>query len=432
MLLNNLGNHFAITRDLVSNWSDWLHWLVNCAVRKLLNNQNTNNNDSVNLSLLTDLVKDHLFFEIFDKISNRFNKKSLYSKEDLFAHMKFTFEKYINWSNRLNEKVQVWIYFWFKSENWSNLFVDYLDKDKGRKKYYDDKAFNELLWFDLNKYLENNKKSVNSSYIFIAEKNCLIIVNSKFDNGFYIIYLSWLSDFDKKIVNSLKEKVVVLVRDKIALILAKYIDSMTWCKNSTYLLEHLFTKNLSIAELDISNLKKLNDVYWRDIWDLAIKHFWNILKKCVRKDEWEVVHISWDEFCIIVKRDNTDWHIQIWDNIFLRLQKLKDDWKFKFNFDYNGENIAHEYDFVNWICYNDTEKWNLTLWECLEISDSRLSKKKWSDWLSSRVVSILKDYKFEKQIQALWISIKSLFWNHSEEDKLRIVSFIFNSLNSNN
>jgi len=420
MLLEKYWNWNRVTKNLLRYWSDWLQSQIKGTIWLLLleDVSTTENEKLINNQELTNVVINDLVIEIFDYIAKKYKKMKVYSKEELFANMKILFEKYLNWKERLNEKVEVWVYFWFKTEKWENWFIDYLDKESWRKKYYSEDKFNDLLWFNISDYLPNDSK--HDSYVYIAEKNCLIIINSEFDNGYYIINLTWLKEFDKVIIDIIKNKVVDLVRDKISLILAKYIDSMTWCKNSTYIDEHNFTKNLSIAEFDISNLKNFNDVYWRENWDLAIKHFWNILKSCVRKDEWEVVHISWDEFCIIVRRDN-NWHLDIWKNIFTRLNKLKEDLKLKFTFQFEGQNITKEYDFKHWICYNDGENWNLTLWEWLIIADSRLSKKKWSDWLSSRLTAILKDYDLPKQVNALWKNLDDLYWNLPHYKRMAII-----------
>lgn len=420
MLLEKYWDWNSVTKKLLRKWSDWLQSQINGAIwLLLLEDVSTIENEKlINNQELSNLVINDLVNEIFDYIAKKYKKMKVYSKEELFANMKILFEKYLNWKERLDEKVEVWVYFWFKTDKWENWFIDYLDKESWRKKYYSEEKFNDLLWFNISDYLPTDSK--HDSYVYIAKKNCLIIINSEFDNGYYIINLTWLKEFDKVIIDIIKNKVVDLVRDKISLILAKYVDSMTWCKNSTYKDEHNLTKNLSIAEFDISNLKKFNDVYWRDNWDLAIKHFWNILKSCIRKDEWEVVHISWDEFCIIVRRDN-NWHLDIWKNIFTRLNKLKDEWKLKFTFQFEGQNITKEYDYKHWICYNDVENWNLNLWECLEIADSRLSKKKWAEWLSSRLYAILQDYELPKQVDAIWKNLHDLYWKFPHYKRMSII-----------
>lgn len=431
MLLKDRNECFETTKYLLANWSNWLKHIIEKYALFVENNIFNFNNLQLNhhnpVSSTLDLVKENILNSIFNSISNKFKLKIIYSKEDLFLYFKTIFERYINWINT-NEKdnASIWIYFLLE---WNVWVIDYISKDDSwRKMFYTTENFSNRLWLSWDFFQKTFIKLDNWEIFNINEKDGLIVIKSQYDSGYYIVHLKSLNEFEKKVLNYLLADLTQLIRDKIWLILARYINPLTWCKNKTYFDEHSTETEYSVIAIDISDFKTFNDKYWYQNWNAVLRKVWKVLRSCVRKNEWEVVHLSWDEFCIIVKRGK-DWtYREIIDNILSRLDynKSKNNFKIALDIEWNSKEIDIKYSY--WISENSTEWWKLTLRECYKKADSRLMLNKWSRWMLNRIRSFFDSYPVEKQ-KNVFIELSDIFNKLSSWLKIDILLSIAKKFN---
>jgi len=99
-------------------------------------------------------------------------------------------------------------------------------------------------------------------------------------------------------------------------------DSLTWLWNSEFI-NNLINimwedkKDFCLIYLDLNDLKKINDIYWHEVWDIAIKKFAELLKLIFW--EWSnfIARLHWDEFNIV--------SLESKEKIYTKLEKL-DTW----------------------------------------------------------------------------------------------------------
>jgi diguanylate cyclase (GGDEF)-like protein len=154
---------------------------------------------------------------------------------------------------------------------------------------------------------------------------------------------------------------------------------------------------------DLDNFKYINDTFWHISWDEILKKFWELLRWSVRKDEGEVIHLSWDEFCIIVKIDDKWNYSNTINRISERINKKMDQWDFLIDL-LNKKNNTKEkvkIKFTMWICENKVECWRLTLEQCYEQADIKMLNVKWTDWIIYRLFKSIVNLNKKTQIRIL-------------------------------
>jgi diguanylate cyclase (GGDEF)-like protein len=154
---------------------------------------------------------------------------------------------------------------------------------------------------------------------------------------------------------------------------------------------------------DLDNFKYANDTFWHISWDEILKKFWELLRWCVRKDEWEVIHLSWDEFCIMVKIDERWNYSDTITKISERINKKIGQWEFSIDLLNKKSNVQEKVNikFTMWICENKVECWRLTLEQCYEQADIKMLNAKWIDWIIYRIFKSLVNLSKKTQIIVL-------------------------------
>lgn len=155
----------------------------------------------------------------------------------------------------------------------------------------------EILW----KFPEDNKKL---SIARITDKIWNKLIDSwNNENEKLWLYIQWIALKIENIYSRYKN-----IKTKIE----SLRDPLTWLHNRRYLnsqldkLVELFPMNenqFSVMLLDIDFFKNINDTFWHDIWDMALKWMAEILNKNLRKKDI-ISRWWWEEFLIILRSIN--------------------------------------------------------------------------------------------------------------------------------
>lgn len=413
-------------RTILNSWSEWFFSHIEDFTRKVqevLSEQewfpkNTNFETSPELRTI---VKQKFLSDVFWLVSRKLRNKNFYDKESLLLYTKNLFEKYLNWRNISDwKKVNISIFY---SWIWKKWFANYLEKDEQwRKRHIKSDDFYSKLWFSE----DDSKKEINlcefTDFQLLNKDSWIVCIDSILDWWNYIIHFDWFDSFQEEIIKDLINRVIDVIKEKINEIQYKYTSSVTWCKNRNYFSENAENRNYSVIAIDLDDFKKINDTKWHIFWDKVLKRFWKLLKSCIRENEWEVIHLSWDEFCIFVKDNGEEKYNDILSKVLEKIEELKEKWDFSIYFEDKDKNIKEnlKIKFSLWVCDNDWDSWKLSVEECYKVADERMLELKTS-WKSEeayvyRIYSNLKKFSKEKQIRLIRLLARQLWFSIKVED----------------
>lgn len=83
--------------------------------------------------------------------------------------------------------------------------------------------------------------------------------------------------------------------------------------------------DLSLILFDVDHFKKINDTYWHDIWDVALKLIAEELKSITRDIDFKF-RIGWEEFAIILTWESLESTKKIAEKIRLFFENLRMEW----------------------------------------------------------------------------------------------------------
>lgn len=414
----------SITKWLLKSWSDWVESYIFDLAKQI-----ETVSFKVQWIILPDsftpsenqlsLIKNYVLSDIFWIIAKKLRYKKIYDKDKFLLYVKNILEDYLNWKEVLDEdKVKIWVYYWVE---WWHWFVDFFDKDaEWRKTYYSKEEFIKL--FDIksdNKNIFTQLCGRSSEYQSINDKSWFICVDSIIDWWNYIIHLDWLNEFQKTIIKGLFDKIIDVIKEKLNSIENNYRDTLTWCKKSAYFNEHAKEKNWSVIAIDLDEFKPINDNFWHSSWDEVLKRFWKILRECVRENEWEVIRMWWDEFCIVIKQAENWSNKELIEKVISRLEHVRIKRNLKITLPVLGEKYEKEVEikYSFWIFENNNKWEKLTLEECYTKADEKMLEGKWPWWITSRVKWVLSNYWLDTKAEVILDIAEDLRNSHIEAKK---------------
>ncbi len=401
-------------KDIMRSWTDWVPKYVkifSISIEDVILSRSKFKKNSSNLENdeIASLIENKFLTILFRIISRKLNKQKFFEKEELFKEIKTLLEKYLNGTDKIlkQEWININIYHLLSEKDWA---IDYMKTEKNwRKHFLSTQDFLSQIWV---KQVEKNVLDSNNDQCFksITNTSWAMCIKNILDWWKIIFYFDWYNNTQEKILRYLMEDLAFVIKEKIDEIDYKYTSRITWCKNRRVFNEHIWEFNYSVIATDLDNFKSINDTYWHIAWDEVLKKFWESLRTSVRKDEWDVIHLSWDEFCIMIKTDDK------WDSsstikkILERIEQLKNDGCFTIKLlnkkNWKTEDVKIE--FSMWICENKLECWKMTLEQCYEQADSKMMKVKPKDWVIYRLITSLKNFTKDIQIDILSKVAKTL------------------------
>lgn len=370
-------------------------------------------NDSINKEVQDTLIeeikalrKNRLLSIFFEIIARKIRRWDFYSTENLLEKLDDILKKIFPESN-----INIYAYIW-----WRNWLIDCVNKSENWRKVFT--STSELKISDSIKlWLEQQKKfhPINLSWWIICYKPIPELWDA------VIFHFEWCCEEKMDMVKYLMEALSEIIIQWLEKINDKYINEVTWCKNRNFFNEHREDRTYSVIAIDLDNFKSINDRYWHSQWDKVLREFWKLLKSCVRENEGEVIHFSWDEFWILVKLWKDWWHLSIMDKIIDRMDKLIENWFFS-SILTNSETWRDDVISINfsmWVCENKIWKWNQTLEECYKQADLDMLRAKDPNWFTNRLIATLSHLWKDKIISTL-NRIAKHFWleiNYKEKTK---------------
>lgn len=345
---------------------------------------------------IKELRRNKLLTIFFEIISRKIRRWNFYSSENLLEKLWEILEKIFP-----NTIINIYSYIW-----WRNWVIDCVNKSQNWRKVFS--HINELenpekikLW------LQTHKKfhTTNNHSWLICYKPIPELWNA------VIFSFEWCCEEELEMIKYLMEALSETIIQWLEKINDKYINEVTWCKNRNFFNEHREDRSFSVIAIDLNDFKSINDKYWHSQWDKVLREFWKLLKSCVRENEWEVVHFSWDEFWILVKLWKNTEYISIMQIILDRIDKLVETWFFSSTLT-NSESWIEENISINfsiWVCENKLWKWNQTLETCYKQADMDMLRAKDPSWFINRLTATFKHLKKDKIISTL-NHIAKHFW----------------------
>lgn len=319
------------------------------------------------------LVENRFISILFRRIIKKINKKVFYDKGIFFREIKELLEKYINWFANKWMKMGVFQVLWDKE--W---VIDYIWDDNWRKKHMSMIDF--LTKIDID---EGKRCSLNSwkdfCYKTITENSGVICLKTISIIWKLVFYFDWYNNVESNVINKLMEDLVFVIKYKLEEIENKFYDFLTWCKNKTYLNNFLNEKNLALIYLDLNKFKYINDTFGHTFWDEVLIKFATTLFNCIRRNEWDIIRLSWDEFCILIRWNNNK---ELLDIIERRIEEKKLNKEFVI---ITPDWVHHEIWFSFW-SYIDTKN-KLKLSDLLILADENMRANKPADWISYRIAT---------------------------------------------
>lgn len=370
---------------------------------------------------IVDMAKVNFVKIFFSVITEKFRKMKFYDEETLLNTLEKFLNKYLNW--RLYEKNRDKVNIENIIENGEiivNIFkinsqwlVDMMqiNSNDWRKIFLKKTTDNENNWIEqiilriLNNNQETNKKlNTKNCYEFqkLTNKIWAIVIN-RIDWTKFIITFNNCDNFKSEIMEIIWHDIIELIKDKLNEVIYRYTNRVSNCKNSNYFNEIWESKDYAVFAIDLNNFKYFNDTFWHTQWDIVLKKFWELLKSCIRENEWEVIHLSWDEFVIVIniKEKNSKNILEI---IEQRIHKKIDDWFFKIqliNKDWNS--IENNIWFSMWKFLNENNDTKLVDW--YSKADMNMLSTKPEEWYLYRIIQVMKTLWREDQkkwIKNLW------------------------------
>lgn len=383
--IGNIIRNYSWTtlHELPPSCSSCDSWITALVENKLINE-------------IKKLRKIRLTSLILEIISRRIRRGSFYSSEDLLKKVSDTL-----WTIFPNTSIKVYWYIW-----WKDWVIDCISEWHEWRKIFN--YLNQLdIWNLIKPCL-----SIHRQLIRGGSQSSVICYNPNPELWDPIIFtFEWYNEDEFELLKYLMETLNEIIIQWLEKINDRYISEVTWCKSKKYYIEHRDDRNMSAIAFDLNNFKSLNDFYWHAQWDKVLREFWKVLKSCVRENEWDVIHFSWDEFWIVLKSwdNNNFWEVM---NIVLdRIEEKKKNWDFKtklVNPDTWKEGEIN-IDFSMWYCTNKLWEWNMTLWKCYEQADLDMFRNKDLKWLINRLASSLLHLSIAERKWAL-DALKKQLW----------------------
>lgn len=340
-------------------------------------------------------------FIMQDQLTEEIRKWNIITSEGLIAKIKLFFENHFPW-------VTIWIYRHIQSQ-WG--FTDYETKIDGthRQKVLREENLDE-------KWKVLNESAISKKFHYTLSDNWIIswAIPLTQNDELYSLFLYFERTFEDWIdINEIERRFYIYVRiigfiieQELKNIRSLYRDVLTWCQTKDYFNKHKEFRNYSVIAIDLDGFKQVNDTYWHSGWDEVLKKFGTILQSCVRKWEGEVIRLSWDEFCILVKNaeDNKQPHME---KIIERLDHMRNEGKItqKLTNINNWEIEEVPIHFTHWVCINTNEN---KMQEVYEAADKDLMIKKGKDWIAYRIKEMLDSLPVTIQQDIIFSVIKWL------------------------
>ncbi|MDD3302219.1 MAG: GGDEF domain-containing protein [Candidatus Gracilibacteria bacterium] len=295
---------------------------------------------------IVDMAKVNFVKIFFSVITEKFRKMKFYDEETLLNTLEKFLNKYLN--GRLYEKNRDKVNIENIIENGEiivNIFkinsqglVDMMqiNSNDGRKIFLKKTTDNEnngieqIILRILNNNQETNKKlNTKNCYEFqkLTNKIGAIVIN-RIDGTKFIITFNNCDNFKSEIMEIIGHDIIELIKDKLNEVIYRYTNRVSNCKNSNYFNEIGESKDYAVFAIDLNNFKYFNDTFGHTQGDIVLKKFGELLKSCIRENEGEVIHLSGDEFVIVIniKEKNSKNILEI---IEQRIHKKIDDGFFK-------------------------------------------------------------------------------------------------------
>lgn len=397
-------------REILKQWTIWLNEQIKNYSKKVQDAiymyywQDWIDKPSEELIYLT---KWKFLKDFFSSLELKFKRTTFFDKKVLLIFIKNLLEKYFNWVENQDWKTQIKIY--NVLPKWKGI-LDITEKtDDNRMIHFSNNEFiNNFKWYNYIKDLITKK-----SYIDFQEMDTSswLITIDTFDSWEYILYFKWLDEFQLEIVQRLAHDFIWLLKSKITEIEYRYTNPITKLKNINFFMAQANKKNYSVYAIDLNNFKYINDIYWHKQWDKVLNKFWELLKSCIRENEWEVVHLSWDEFAILINlQKDEDENSKITQSINTRIKKLINSSWFVIelrNPETNEEDLI-EIGFSTWLYENKNR--NQTLEVCYSNADILMYENKWTTWLEHRIIKLSKRIKEENEQLRVIQNLSTQFW----------------------
>ena len=403
-------------RGLLLEWTDWIPKYVKQFSDLITHNlalKQTESNSEIHSDEITSLIENKFLTLLFRRISRKLKKQKFFEKEELFREIKYLLETYLNGKDKILNKewININIYHLLWEKDWA---VDYINDDNWRKSFLTTEDFLTVIWVP--KIEKESLESKNyQCFKAISPTSWAMCVKNTLEWWKIIFHFEWYNSNQENILKYLMEDLALVIKEKVDEIDYKFTSRITWCKNRTVFNEHAWDLDYSVMATDLDNFKYANDTFWHISWDEILKKFWELLRWCVRKDEWEVIHLSWDEFCIMVKIDEKWNYSDTIIKISERINKKLDQWDFSIDLLNKKTNKQEKVNikFTMWICENKFECWKLTLEQCYEQADIKMINAKWTDWIIYRLFKSLVNlnkktqiYILSKLAKQLWLKAK--------------------------
>jgi diguanylate cyclase (GGDEF)-like protein len=392
----------------------------------LIQKHNMKEEDSSISEEIKSMVWKNFLIKYFWYISKKLRKQKFFDKEWLLKEVKNLLERTLNWKKIRNwvNKVNVNVFRSLESWKW---FVDYVNIDEDwRKKHYKEENFFKKIWLTTAPIEDNLNLNNFKTFQPITDKSWFISIDSVFWWNF-IIHFDWYNHFQEKIIENLINNLLDVIKWKLHEIEYKYTNQVTWCKNWNYFQEHKNEKNYSVIAIDLNSFKVINDVYWHAQWDIVLRKFWKLLNSCIRENEWEIIHLYGDEFCIIIKTDDEWNYFETINDINKRINQLEKEWDFLIKLKNEKSWLEEEVEikYSMWLCENKIEGWTLTMEECYKNADKKMLESKSKEWIVYRMSTNLDKFKWEEQeiilkmiIEKLGLQISDVLKTKTEKKKL--------------
>ncbi|MDD3302220.1 MAG: GGDEF domain-containing protein [Candidatus Gracilibacteria bacterium] len=340
------------------------------------------------------LTKGKFLKDFFSSLELKFKRTTFFDKKVLLIFIKNLLEKYFNGVENQDGKTQIKIY-------------NVLPKGKGILDITEKTDDNRMIHFSNNEFI-NNFKGYNyikdlitkKSYIDFQEMDTSsgLITIDTFDSGEYILYFKGLDEFQLEIVQRLAHDFIGLLKSKITEIEYRYTNPITKLKNINFFMAQANKKNYSVYAIDLNNFKYINDIYGHKQGDKVLNKFGELLKSCIRENEGEVVHLSGDEFAILINlQKDEDENSKITQSINTRIKKLINSSGFVIelrNPETNEEDLI-EIGFSTGLYENKNR--NQTLEVCYSNADILMYENKGTTGLEHRIIKLSKRIKEENE-----------------------------------
>ncbi|MFA5916805.1 MAG: GGDEF domain-containing protein [Candidatus Gracilibacteria bacterium] len=399
MTISNLRGLLLEGTDGIPKYVDFF---TNLIANIILKNSAFNKSDTRNQNNeLAGLIENKFLTILFRRISRKLKKQKFFEKEELFKEIKYLLETYLNGKDKIlkQEGIKISIYHLLGEKDGA---IDYINVDKGRKSFLTTEAF--LSKIGVPKIEKESLESKNyQCFRSISPTSGAMCVKNTLEGGKIIFYFDGYNSNQENILKYLMEDLAFVIKEKVDEIDYKYTSRITGCKNRTVFNEHAGDHHFSVMATDLDNFKYANDTFGHISGDEILKKFGELLRGCVRKDEGEVIHLSGDEFCIMVKIDERGNYSDTITKISERINKKIGQGEFSIDLLNKKSNVQEKVNikFTMGICENKVECGRLTLEQCYEQADIKMLNAKGIDGIIYRIFKSLVNLSKKTQIIVL-------------------------------